>query len=488
MNEYNNEGVRTHHEPHVQGGDDWFVDLSRRAPTFYQAAPETATPHERRQNVHQSMTSAETTLGSIRRSILMGQDYPPILNKYSHTRAAAIVEETTRHPVPARIGGLFSSFVGTLHLDYKKSIHQQIKSLRAVQNKKQVSSKLQWTGLPHATARAGPPIRTAPVVEISLSPRKKTAPLLIYEMLEEDVNIHVNDGNSGAGGGGAAGDAKHARSIQQGDRTNHRSSTERMIDSNNTYLYGLKPILSTNACGDGRIHAFHNSEQQLERELNVPLSKTATLQQKNSKSNGTSSVLDLKSPSSPKQRPKFHSSLFHEDEEVVTVLGIDPTGDHHVSMNNTRNGQHQGSPVITQRALQRREKRESNSDENKKVYERYWTYVQNFVPNNDIAPMSMQPLLNVRQSHLEGKLVPPGAQYQMGGTKEYESGSGSDEQAPVAATAAAAAAATVVAASPLNTLVEGVQVSMISSLPDLMPGSGEQLLMKATCRSGKYCV
>ena len=58
----------------------------------------------------------------------------------------------------ARIGGLFSSFVGTLHLDYKKSIFQQIKTLRAVKLKKQQTSKLQWFGLPNATAEAGPPI------------------------------------------------------------------------------------------------------------------------------------------------------------------------------------------------------------------------------------------------------------------------------------------------------------------------------------------
>jgi hypothetical protein len=113
----------------VHGGDDWYVDLSRRAPTFYQdrsilneedVRPETSTTN----NVTQSMKNAEKTLGSLRRSIIMGKDYPPIINKYSRTRAAAIVDNAIRHPVPARIGGLFSSFVGTLHLDYKKSINR----------------------------------------------------------------------------------------------------------------------------------------------------------------------------------------------------------------------------------------------------------------------------------------------------------------------------------------------------------------------------
>ena len=202
----------------MKGGDDWFVDLSRRTPVFStldnnnNANPETSQSrpeddNNATKNVHRSMNNAETTLGALRRNILLGKDYPPIINKYSHTRAAAIVEERTRHPVPARIGGLFSSFVGTLHLDYKKSIFQQIKTLRAVKLKKQQTSKLQWFGLPNATAEAGPPIRTAPVVEMTLSLKHRAnggkAPLLVYELLEEDGGVSINqtgnakDGNNG---------------------------------------------------------------------------------------------------------------------------------------------------------------------------------------------------------------------------------------------------------------------------------------------------
>ena len=452
-------------DTNVQGGDDWFVDLSRRAPTFYQSSVDTSNNPRTTSNVHQSMSSAESTLGSLRRSIILGKDYPPIINKYAHTRAAAVVDDTIRHPVPARIGGLFSSFVGTLHLDYKKSIHQQIKALRLLEKKKKkVTSKLQWTGLPSATADAGPPIRTAPVVEISLSTKGKRKrgggpPLLVYEMLEEGIDVHVNAGRGGRrrrGGGGN----KH-----------------KLMNSNNKYLYGLKPILSTNACGDGRIHAFENSNQLLERELNAPLGKD---------NSGGRAVLDIKSPSSPQQKPKFHffddngstaEALDNDDNnnsgnnsssnatKVVTVLGIDPTGEHHVAVN-----QGKGSPVITQRSLQRRAVQTGVEEETKQMQlrERYWRYVQDFIPNKDIAPMSMQPLLNVRTTHLDPTLVPPGAYYQMGGFTGGAAVVGVD----VASVSDGAAA-----------IAPGVQVSMITSLPDLMPGSGEQLLMKATCRA-----
>ena len=119
------------------------------------------------------------------------------------------------------------------------------------------------------------------------------APLLVYEVLEEDGGVPT--------------------------------TTSRLIDTNEKYLYGLKPILSTNACGDGRIHAFEASGKRMERELNAP--KISQL--KSSSTNGRS-LLDLKNPSSPKQRPKFHrnwNAADSDEEATVTVVGIDPTGE-----------------------------------------------------------------------------------------------------------------------------------------------------------------
>ena len=163
-----------HNQNTSEGGDDWFVDLSRRPPVFSDVRKDVNEDqyddNSPQKTSRQAMNNVETTLGALRRNIIMGHDYPPVINKYCHTRAAAIVDETTRHPVPARIGGLFSSFVGTLHLDYKKSLYQQIKALRARTKKRsENSSKLEWVGLPKATAEPGPPIRTAPVVEMTLS-------------------------------------------------------------------------------------------------------------------------------------------------------------------------------------------------------------------------------------------------------------------------------------------------------------------------------
>ena len=72
--------------------------------------------------------------------------------------------------------------------------------------------------------------------------------------------------------------------------------------------------------------------------------------------------------------------------------------------------------VITQRQLRGKQGRETFlTGANAKATERYWRYVFEYVPDQHIAPMDMKPLLNVRETHLDIVLTPPGAKYQLGG-------------------------------------------------------------------------
>jgi hypothetical protein len=350
--------------------------------------------------------------------------------------------------------------------------------------------------------------------DVGASARAGAAPLLVYEVLEED--------------GGVA------------------TTTSRLIDANGKYLYGLKPVLSTNACGDGRIHAFDASGTVLERELNAP--KISQL--KSSSSNGRS-LLDLKNPSSPKQRPRFHRNWDDADGgegTTVTVVGIDPTGEKRGGVGSPGAfftflclfflpssfcfgaGEDEEeeknfltsflllslllslslimlllllllllqlpffffSPVITQRQLRGEQGREAFlTGADAKATERYWRYVFEHVPDEHIAPMDMKPLLNVRETHLDILLTPPGAKYQMGGVPVHEQ---QYPSRPAAEDRSAAGGSpegekksksriSKMFAKAASEIPTGAQVSMISSLPDLMPGSGEQLLLKATCRA-----
>jgi dynein heavy chain len=447
-----------HNQNTSEGGDDWFVDLSRRPPVFSDVRKDVNEDqyddNSPQKTSRQAMNNVETTLGALRRNIIMGHDYPPVINKYCHTRAAAIVDETTRHPVPARIGGLFSSFVGTLHLDYKKSLYQQIKALRARTKKRsENSSKLEWVGLPKATAEPGPPIRTAPVVEMTLSigekkyrnkgNQNKKNPLLVYELLEEDGDVKRNASNARDG--------------------RISPATESMLKNNNNdqkYLYGLKPILSTNACGDGRIHSFNISSTQNIQKLNAPL--MSTLEQRNGVS-----MLDTQSPSSPKQKPKFHYNDTNTGE-IVTVVGINQTA--------SPSHQQKNAIMITQNELKKTNYKAAMRDQkelNTKDYQRYWKYVHNLIPDNDIAPMNLQALLNVNDKLLNISLTPPGIRYQMGDSiiKHNKQDVENHKEAVEKGT------------EDEDSLIQGVHVSMISSISDLMNGSGEQLLIQSICRA-----
>ena len=244
--------------------------------------------------------------------------------------------------------------------------------------------------------------------------------------------------------------------------------------SDEKYLYGLKPILSTNACGDGRIHSFENSEKKLELLINKP--------KINNVLQSGVSYLDIKSPSSPKQKPSFHRNNVNgfdkgdNEGQIVTVVGIDPTGE-------TTGGLK--SPLIKQSQLRTNQNQNVYNTE-RKQYERYWRYVDEYVPNTDIAPMNMVPLLNVHRNHLDVHLTPPGARYQMGGiiqsVDENNTISGAKNEKNEKNETASSSSSSSLSTS-MDGLVQGVQVSMISSLPDLMPGSGEHKLLKATCRS-----
>ena len=176
--------------------------------------------------------------------------------------------------------------------------------------------------------------------------------------------------------------------------------------------------------------------------------------------------------------------------------------------------------VITQRQLRGKQGRETFlTGANAKATERYWRYVFEYVPDQHIAPMDMKPLLNVRETHLDIVLTPPGAKYQLGGVppankhennyeeEQEERKERKEQEARPEEGSASAGGSSSGGRSPegakkmkmnnknnknknnkafaqaARDIPPSAQVSMISSLPDLMPGSGEQLLLKATCRA-----
>ena len=481
---------------------DWFVEASTRPPVVTTIAsagsPERdgAARDDGKKAVAKVMRAATARLDALRQSVMDGNEYPPLLNDHTHTRAAANLADRSCYPAPARIGGVFSSFVGTLHLSYNQSIFARVKKLRASATDDDrphltTASKINWTGLPRPTAAPGPTGgRTAPAVEMSLTTRRRDGAkaLLVYEMLEKDANrakmaaarrgrhggrypVH----NGAAAADQAIGDL--VSSTWSPSRKDLRRHDGEEDEEDPKFLYGIKPIISTNATGDGRIHAFRASQADLEERLNEPLEDQV-------RQRGGALPLDIKSPSSPKQRPRFHgySSADGPEPITLTMVGLQsPKGKRKTLGGAIERGP---GPVIAQSALRPSQKSENrhmtkarweaeqrakrktktkaitvaaatNRDDEAYIEKRYWSYVHTQIGDAHVAPLDGDVLRRIISTHLNSKIVPPGLSF------AHRPAPGGDVDPSAAARE---------------------QVSMISMATSLLPGSAEQLLLKTVFR------
>ena len=326
------------------------------------AAPADAPSSPTWAETHTQFEGEQGTIRAMRESALRGPAYPPLINPYYRTRTGSFSVSNKAHPTSARIGGHYSQHLEVMHLRKDEIFRDEgcnqlsntDEELMANPVVGSLQKKIRNLGIPRATAglNAGP--ISAPEVDICLSPRRKTR--LVYE--------YLNPGSP---------------------RTPIR---EAIVDPDSKFLYNMKPVLSTNACGDGRVHAFQTSSMKFKRMLNMPLQNEANM------------VLDVESIASPDQRPRLRRE---QESRTVSLVGV------HDNNRSSLKKDRKSAAFLSQSTLHPGIKEAMIADDLKHADDRYWHYILEEVKDGMIAPINPLWLSNAIAMTAKD-VLPPGAE------------------------------------------------------------------------------